>query len=171
MASPPTFVALSGGRAIACLLVGMAFGVLVDLYRGHLSATRGRGAMLAVEDGLFWLAATVLVSVGLYFANWLEIRLYSVTAMALGALLAMWLAGPVVRPVSAWATRGGQAVLYAALWPMRKVAQAWGRRPKRPPRKPRTPPPPPEAPTRSDAPPEGRRVPRPWWLGGTPSAH
>lgn len=155
---------------MSCLLVGMAFGVLVDLYRGHLGATRSRGAMLAVQDGLFWLVAAVLVSVGLYFANWLEIRLYSVTAMALGALLAMWLAGPVVRPASAWVTRGGQAVLYVAVWPMRQVARAWARRPKRPPRRPPTPPPP-EIPPSPEAPTERAQGTRPWWLGGTPAAH
>lgn len=131
MAVEPSFVALSGGRAAASALVGMAFGIWSDLFRGHLYACRSRGLLLALEDGMFWLGATVLVAIGLYFANWLDIRLYAVAAMAAGAALAIWLAGPVVRPASTAATRAMQAVGRVLAWPVRRFARRIRRRPPR----------------------------------------
>lgn len=161
MAPQPSFVALSGGRAVASALVGVAFGLWIDLFRGHLVACRNRGILLAVEDGLFWLGATALVAIGLYFANWLDIRLYSVAAMAAGAAFALWLAGPVVRPAATVTTRGAQAVVRTLFWPVRFVARHLPRFPRRPRRPPPSPPPSNEEPETSRA--------RPWWLGGAPA--
>lgn|GEM_PF-4986242 len=136
----PGFVALSAGRVAGAALVGMAVGLWVEIYRGHLRALRPRGAALVALDLLFWVVATGVVAFGLYYANWLDVRLYAVAAMAAGALWASWLAGPVVRPASAAATRGviwsahvAGAPWRAAARTLASMAGAWrARRPPRP---------------------------------------
>jgi spore cortex biosynthesis protein YabQ len=131
----------------AALVVGMALGLWLELYRGHLRAARPRRAALVVRDLLFWTGATLMAAFGLYFANWLALRLYALCAMVLGSLLASALAGPVVRPAAGGATRAGQALIAATLWPLRALSRAIGR-----PRPPAPAPP---------APPVARR--EPWW--------
>jgi spore cortex biosynthesis protein YabQ len=121
-APPPGFVALSAGRTVAASLVGMAFGLWLEMYRGHLRAARPKGVALFVRDLLFWLGATVLTAFGLYLANWLDLRLYAVVAVALGALWTSWLVGGPVRAVASVATRAFAAVGRVVAWPLRPLA-------------------------------------------------
>ncbi|MCL6596813.1 MAG: spore cortex biosynthesis protein YabQ [Firmicutes bacterium] len=93
-------VAAAAGRALATCLVGVALGVWWEAYRGHLRAARPRGLALVVRDLLFWTGATLVAAFGLYFANWLDLRLYAVAGMALGVVAASALAGPEVRAVA-----------------------------------------------------------------------
>jgi spore cortex biosynthesis protein YabQ len=93
-------VVAAAGRALATALVGVALGVWWEAYRGHLRAARPRGLALVVRDLLFWTGATLVAAFGLYFANWLDLRLYAVAGMALGVVAASVLAGPEVRAVA-----------------------------------------------------------------------
>lgn len=145
----------------AAALVGMVLGLWLEIYRGHLRAARPRRAGLLVRDLLFWSGATVIAAFGLYFANWLDLRLYAVCAMAFGMLLASALAGPVVRPTSGAATRLVGACATVAMRPLRSLAR---RRRPRATRPPRVPPEPPEKPTEAPAAPTARRdSTRRWW--------
>jgi len=110
----------------AALLVGMALGLWLELYRGHLRAARPRRLGLLIRDVTFWLGATAIAAFGLYLANWLDLRLYAMCCMALGILLSTSLAGPTVRPVAGAATRAAAALAQALLWPARALGR--GRR-------------------------------------------
>jgi spore cortex biosynthesis protein YabQ len=127
VAPAPGYVVLSGGRMAAALLVGMALGLWLELYRGHLRAARPRRLGLLARDLLFWAGATLIAAFGLYFANWFDVRLYALCAMALGILLTSALAGPIVRPASGGLTRALNAFGRALFWPVRAVARAFGR--------------------------------------------
>lgn len=142
MAGAPGFVALSGGRIVAAVLVGMALGLWLEVYRGHLREARPRRVGLLVRDLLFWIMATLIAAFGLYFANWLDLRLYAVCAMALGILLSSALAGPTVRPGAALATRVLNAGAVAAVGPFRALARRRRARPD--PTSPPVPPAPPD---------------------------
>ena len=105
----------------AALLVGVALGLWLELYRGHLRAARPRRLGLLARDLMFWCGATLIAAFGLYLANWLDLRLYAVCSMALGILLSTSLAGPTVRPVAGAATRAAARLTHAAMWPVRAL--------------------------------------------------
>lgn len=165
MAAAPGFVSLSGGRMVAALLVGMALGLWLEVYRGHLREMRPRRVGLLVRDLVFWIMATLIAAFGLYFANWLDLRLYAVCAMALGILLASALAGPTVRPGAALATRVLNAGAAAAAGPFRALARRRRGRPDR--TSPPTPPTPPDGAEAGAAAVRTRRdSSRRWWERG-----
>lgn len=136
----------------AALLVGMALGLWLEIYRGHLRAARPRRLALLARDLLFWTGATLIAAFGLYFANWLDLRLYAVCFMALGILLSSSLAGPTVRPAAAAATRAVTWCARLLLWPVRTLRARTARRPAPGPAANR----PPDAPARR----------RGWWQRG-----
>ncbi len=121
--SGPGFTALALGRFVAAVLVGIALGLWLEAYRGHLRAARPRRLGLLVRDLLFWLGATLIAAFGLYFANWLDLRLYAISAMALGLCLTSLLAGPSVRAIAAAVTDAVGAVGRALARPLRVLAR------------------------------------------------
>jgi hypothetical protein len=112
-------------RLMGSLVVGMALGIWWEGYRGLLRGLRPRGGWLTVLDLTFWAVAFGVTAFGLYWANWLDLRLYAVAAALGGAVLAHLGAGPVVRPAVAAAAGGARRALgRVAAW----LRQSPGRR-------------------------------------------
>lgn len=113
-------------------VVGLALGIWVALYHGHLRAYRPARALLFVLDLLFWLGTLVLVAVGLYFTDWLSLRLYALFAIGVGLLTSLYLAGPFFGFLGLGGTRMMLLVLRALILPVRWVRRRlWPRGPGR----------------------------------------
>lgn len=149
-------------------IVGLSLGIWTALYQGHLRAYRPHRGLLIALDVLFALGALVVSAVGLYFTDWLSLRVYALFAMAVGVLTALYLAGPAFRALSFVLTRGALAVLWVLAWPVRRLQAAWrasiGRRPPRGGNGPQPPVPPVSGGVQG---PSGHpAMPRPWWIPG-----
>ena len=83
--------------------------------------------LLTLLDLAFWAVALVLVAVGLYFTDWLSLRLYAAFVIALGCLAALYLAGFFFRFVSYALTRGMLTVFWLFLRPLRWFTRTLGR--------------------------------------------
>jgi hypothetical protein len=104
-----SFVAESAARGVATVLVGMGLGVWGELYRGVLRGSQASRRTLVALDLAAWLGALALAAMGLYWANWLDLRLYAVAGMAVGYALTHWGAGP-------WLVAAGTALGRGASW-------------------------------------------------------
>lgn len=78
------------------VLCGSALAFLFDLLRVARGYFRPNWWLAAVADLLFWLAATVAVFGGLFYANWAELRFYVLVGILVGIGLYQWLASETV---------------------------------------------------------------------------
>lgn len=167
MPGSPDFVTLSAGRAVMGFVVGLALGVWVALYQGHLRAYRPVHVLLFAMDLLFWLGTLVLVTVGLYFTDWMSLRVYALFAIGVGLVVALFLAGPFFGFLAFGVTRALLVAFWFVTWPVRRVWHSVRPRP-RGPRRPRSGSGPRRHVPGSGANDPGRRAHRPrrWWIPG-----
>lgn len=92
-------------RIVGTVLVGMAVGMWWELYRGWLRGWKPRHTAVLVGDLGFWAVAFWLTALGLFWANWLDIRLYAVAGMAFGVWTTSVGTGWLVRNATAWVFR------------------------------------------------------------------
>jgi len=78
------------GQAIsflATVLAGAVLGIFYDFFRVLRKTLRHKTMATAVEDTIFWLAATLMIFVFLLYANSGEIRGFTFLGVILGATL------------------------------------------------------------------------------------
>jgi spore cortex biosynthesis protein YabQ len=111
-------------------LAGMGLGLMVTVY-GAMRASWRLGRIIGdAVDWLWFVPAGVLVVVALFVADWGQLRLWAVVAMAVGFLMWTGLAEPLLFPVC----RGVTAALAAfGRWlvrPLRGLGAVVTRRPR-----------------------------------------
>ncbi|NMA95237.1 MAG: spore cortex biosynthesis protein YabQ [Clostridiales bacterium] len=72
---------------LATLCMGIAIGIIYDIYRVIRILAHSTKLVTAIMDILFWLTTSILVLGGFFYINDGEIRLYGLIGLALGWLL------------------------------------------------------------------------------------
>ena len=84
------------GSVLWCLAAGAAAGAGFDIFRLKRRVIRTGVTVIQVEDGLFWLLATLIGIFTLQQASGGEIRIYLLLAMTLGCSLYLTLSTELI---------------------------------------------------------------------------
>ena len=82
-----------------CLLSGLIFGVLFDIFRIVRRSFDEKGRMINFFDGLFWMVYTVLFIRRLFIINGGDLRWFVFAGVILGVLLYFSLLSRIFMPI------------------------------------------------------------------------
>ncbi|MCL6589920.1 MAG: hypothetical protein K6U80_08205 [Firmicutes bacterium] len=122
------FVQLQLSSCLILLVAGMAWGGIFDLYRvfgGKLFGnTRGKTRRLIyfISDLFFWGIALVLIIPLIFWAAWLELRLYVWLLLFIGLLLYFALFSPIMIPLF---LRLWRTLAWGPGWVLRQHRRLW----------------------------------------------
>jgi spore cortex biosynthesis protein YabQ len=72
---------------LVLFFTGMVWGGLFDLYRVFRSRIKVNKTVDLIGDLLFWILAAIVVIPLIFWANWIELRLYVWIAITLGLIM------------------------------------------------------------------------------------
>ena len=128
--SPPDSLLAQGVAFAVAALTGVALGLMLDGYRALRRALRPARLLGHFLDVALVAGAVPVLAGGMLAANWGELRVYPVLALALGGALYLALASPVLLPVAVWGirvvVRAVVAVVRAVTAPFRAAVTAGG---------------------------------------------
>jgi spore cortex biosynthesis protein YabQ len=81
------FVHLQLNTFLVLLLSGMIWGAFFDLYRVFRNYIKVTPAIDAIGDIFFWILAAILIIPFIYWATWMELRLFVWISMLLGLII------------------------------------------------------------------------------------
>jgi spore cortex biosynthesis protein YabQ len=116
------FVYLQLNAFLVLLFTGIVWGGFFDLYRVFRSQIRVSKTIDAMGDLLFWVLVTILVVPLIYWATWLELRLYVWVGIVLGIIIYFTCLSKLLIPVFKlfWQVVGWlPGVLMNLLWRLR----------------------------------------------------
>lgn len=124
------FVHLQLSAFLVLLFTGMVWGGFFDLYRVFRSRIKVNNTIDFIGDLLFWLLAAILVIPLIYWATWLELRLYVWITIILGLVVYFSFLSNLFIPVFKlfWQAVGWlPGILFNLLWRVRLNMQRFGR--------------------------------------------
>jgi spore cortex biosynthesis protein YabQ len=113
--------ALWAGAVMA--LAGMVLGLMATVYGAERAVWRFGRMTGAVADWLWWVLATAVLLVGLFVADWGQLRGWALVTAAIGFLGWWWLAHPLLDRVCRAIATGLSRVWGIMVWPFRMAVR------------------------------------------------
>ncbi len=93
------FIYLQLNTFLVLLFTGILWGIFFDLYRVFRSRIRVNRAIDVIGDVIFWILAAILIIPFIYWATWLELRLFVWIIILLGLILYFTCLSSILIPV------------------------------------------------------------------------
>ncbi len=93
------FIYLQLNIFLVLLFTGILWGIFFDLYRVFRSQIRVNRAIDIIGDVIFWILAAILIIPFIYWATWLELRLFVWIIILLGLILYFTCLSSILIPV------------------------------------------------------------------------
>lgn len=93
------FIHLQLNTFLVLLFTGILWGIFFDLYRVFRSRIRVNRITDGVGDVIFWILAAILIIPFIYWATWLELRLFVWFIIILGFILYFVYLSSILIPV------------------------------------------------------------------------
>ncbi len=93
------FIYLQLNTFLVLLFTGILWGIFFDLYRVFRSQIRVNRAIDFIGDVIFWILAAILIIPFIYWATWLELRLFVWIIILLGLILYFTCLSSILIPV------------------------------------------------------------------------
>ena len=93
------FIYLQLNTFLVLLFTGILWGIFFDLYRVFRSQIRVNRAIDIIGDVIFWILAAILIIPFIYWATWLELRLFVWIIILLGLILYFTCLSSILIPV------------------------------------------------------------------------